>query len=187
MAIQQKYQIEKVKEWHKDIFNWDIQHPGEKIVVCAAHFGVSASWISIIKNSDIYREYAAIQRGDHNERVSISVIEGVEEVAKVSLDVLHTRIQAERNSIGLGIVNDAAAMALKALGFGARSSGREGAQVNVNIGVADPELLARAREKMRVVNAHEEPGGVAPAPITVDGWMDEEQPDQPPKSLPTPA
>ena len=187
MAVQQKYQIENVKEWHKDIFNWEIQHPGEKMAICAMHFGVSASWISIIKNSDIYREYAARQRGDHNERVSKSVIEGVEEVAKVSLDVLQTRISAERESIGLGIVNDAASMALKALGFGAKSSGRDVPAVNINLGVVDPELLNRAREKMRLVNAHEAPALDDAAPITVDGVENEEQPDQPPKSLPAPA
>lgn len=182
-------QVEKLVEWHKDIFNWGLQHPAGTRIECATHFGVTEGWIGVIKNSDIYIEFAARQRRLHDANVSKTVIERVEDVAEVALDVLHERLQNERDKIGLGIVNDTAAMALRALGFGAKGNGREGTQVNISLGVVDPKLLERAREKMRVVNAHETPGfaGADTPPKTIDESGNEETPDQPPKSLPTPA
>ncbi len=175
-------QIKKINWWHKSIFDWEIANPSLKLNDCAKAFGVSATWLSIIRNSDIFIEYAALRREEHNNNVSKTVIERVEDVADISLEVLEERIRNERRTLGLGIVNNTAEMALKALGFGQKPSGRgEGTQVNVILGGADPALLARAREKMRTVNARMEP---APQTITVDVPEHEEQP---PEALPAPS
>ena len=168
-------QLEKIKEWHRCIFDWEIENPQQPMYVCAEHFNVSENWLSIIKLSDIYIEYAAKRREDHNAAVSKSVIEQVEEVASISLEVLQERISSERDKIGLGIVNDAASMALKALGFGGNKGGREGTQLTVVLGGADAATLERARDKMRLINAQ--------TPETIEGTVDEEQP---PELLPAP-
>ena len=177
-----------IQEWHKDIFNWEIEHPGVNLSVCAAHFGVHDTWLSTIRNSDIYKEYVAQQRLNHNDNVSKSVIEGVEAVAGVALEVIEERIRAERKTIGLGLVNDAANMALKALGFGNKSNGRGGeTQVNVFLGAASPEALENARDKMRLINARTEPdcGGAESAPISIT--VDEEPHDENEDAKPLPA
>lgn len=178
-------QIKKVNWWHKSIFDWEIANPSLKMKDCAVAFGVSETWLSIIRNSDIYMEYAALRREEHNDNVSKTVIERVEDVADVSLEVLEERIRAERKTLGLGIVNNAAEMALKALGFGQKSSSRGDTQINVILGAADPALLERARETMRTVNAHKEPdlAGAHP-PILADEVANAEQP---PKTLSAPS
>ena len=181
----------KVSEWHKDIFNWEIEHPGVNLSICAEHFGVGETWLSTIRNTDVYKEYAAQQRLNHNYNVSRSVIEGVEAVAGVALEVIEERIKKERDTIGLGVVNDAANMALKALGFGNKSNGRGGeTQFNVFLGAASPEALEKARDKMRLINVQgaQGPGPCgaesAPIPITIDEEVHDENKDAKPLSAP---
>ena len=184
-----QYQIEKVGEWHKNIFNWEIEHPGASVEECAAHFNVTPGWMSTVRNSDCYIEYASICRFIHNDHVSKNVLEQVEGLANVSLEVLQERISRERNNIGLGIVNDSAALALKAMGFGQKNDARGGnTQINVILGGASKEVLERARDKMRTVNAHREPDSVGalpapdptpPIPVTIDEVADENQPPLP--------
>ena len=185
-------QVKKVSFWHESIVDWELQNPEKSMGACAEYFGVTEPWLSTIRNSDIFKEYAALRRGEHSENVSLSIVERAEAVAGVSLEVLEERIQNERRTISLGIVNDAAAMALKALGFGQKQDGRGGGNTQVNIMLgADPELLARAREKMRVANAHRdvtvdahrEPASVG-APIGPQ--LEEENAEQSPTTLSAP-
>jgi len=181
-------QVKKVSYWHESIVDWELQNPDKSMGDCALHFNVTEPWLSVIRNSDIFREYAALRRGEHNSNVSMSVIDRAEAVAGVSLEVLEERIQNERRTIGLGIVNDTAAMALKALGFGQKQDTRGGGNTQVNIVLgADPELLARAREKMRLANAHREPAsvGASGSPQLVE--LEEESVEQPPRALSTPS
>lgn len=160
-----QYQVEKVSPWHKLIFDWEIEHPGLGVVECAEHFNVTPGWMSTVRNSDCYLEYAARLRNNHHSNVSKSVLEQVEGLASVSLEVLEERINTERKSIGLGIVNDSAALALKAMGFGQKADrGGNNTQVNIVLGSAGKEVLERAREKMRTVNAHREPDPVGALP-----------------------
>ena len=179
-------QVKKVSFWHESIVDWELQNPEKSMGDCALYFGVTEPWLSVIRNSDIFKEYAALRRGEHSENVSLSIVERAEAVAGVSLEVLEERIQKERNTIGLGIVNDTAAMALKALGFGQKQDGRGGGnstQVNIVLG-ADPELLARARETMRLANAHREPASVG-APVGPQ--LEEENAEQSSTALSAPA
>lgn len=187
-----QYQIEKVGSWHKEIFSWEIQHPGEGVEACAAHFNVTPGWLSTIRNSDCYIEYVASQRAVHHNNISTGVLQQIEGLASVSLEVLEERIKKERKSIGLGIVNDSASLALKAMGFGQKSDGRgANTQINVILGGATKEVLERARDKMRTVNAHREPDPVGalptPEPIPILPSTTDEGADENQSPLPMPA
>jgi len=184
-------QVKKVSFWHESIVDWELQNPEKSMGDCALYFNVTETWLSTIRNSDIFKEYSALRRGEHNENISMSIIDRAEAVAGVSLEVLEERIQKERDTIGLGIVNDTAAMALKALGFGQKQDTRSNTQVNIVLG-ADPALLARARDKMRLANAHRDitvDARTEPAGVRAPGspQLEEETAEQPPRALPTPA
>ncbi len=149
-------QIKAVSYWHQAIIDWELNNPEKTMNECARVFGVTAGWMSVIRKSDVFQEYAARRRQEHNEGVSKSITERVEELAGNAVEVLNERIIAERASIGLAVVNTSADMALKALGFGVRKGGDNPAvQVNVGLEVS-PELLARARTKMRRVQSSQE-------------------------------
>ncbi len=146
-------QLKKVSWWHKSIVDWELEHPSLMLGDCARAFNVSQTWLSVIRNSDAFRAYEEGRRAEHNSNVSKSIIDRVEEVAEISLDVLHERIKKEKETIGLREVNNTAALALKALGFG-QPKNRNDASVNVNFNFgADQELLASARAKMKLINS----------------------------------
>ena len=176
-------QLKKLSWWHESILDWELENPERSMRECSVTFGISETWLSIIRNSDIYKEYAAQRRLEHNANVSMSVVERVEAVADTSLEVLQERIDSERNTIGLGVVNDTCTMALKALGFGSKGSDRGGdTQVNLILGAASPELLGRARDKMKLINAHaasDVVGADSPQEIEVEDHS------RPPKLMPT--
>ena len=150
----QSHQIKKVSWWHQAIVDWELQNPDKTMNECAECFGVTPSYLSIVRNSDAYQQYAAERRAQHNENVSKGLIEKVEELATVGVEVLQERIEKERAEIGLGIVKDTTDMALRALGFGPRNGGKpnDGAPlVGVYLGVGS-DVLQEAREQMRTVN-----------------------------------
>lgn len=121
---------------------------------CALLFNVTESWLSTVRNSEMFVAYRAGRMKEHHQNLSKSVIELAEDVAKEALSTLHERIRTNRQAIELEIVKDTAEMALKALGFGVRTGPANapviGQQTNntFQISVA-PEALSRAREHMR--------------------------------------
>lgn len=145
-------QIQKVSWWHEQIVDWMLSNPKGTLGQCAGFFAVTQPWLSTVINSDAFKDYMSRRRAEHQRLLSQNVVEKVEGLAHLSLEVLHDRIEAERHQISLGLVRETADMALKACGYRANS----GPQVNVQIGLVDPTVLARAREKMRVINNEEE-------------------------------
>jgi hypothetical protein len=123
--------------------------------------GVTQSYLSVVINSDAFRDYFNARRAEHNGSVSKSIIERVEELAGTTLEVLNERIAAERKTVGLSAVSDAAEIALKALGFGAQkqNNGNGNFQQNnvqnvFHIGGASLDTLESARADMRALNGN---------------------------------
>ena len=48
-------QISRVKIHHEQILTWLILNPDKTQGECAAHFGVTETWLSIIINSDVFQ------------------------------------------------------------------------------------------------------------------------------------
>lgn len=145
--------VKKISWWHQAIVDWQFENPGATLQDCAAYFNVTQAWLSTIRNSDAFKGYEMQRRQEHNANVSESVISKVEKLAALTVEVLHERIDAERDSIGLNGVKETADMALKALGFGVPRGGNNNANTQVNVNLVDASALARARETMRQVNA----------------------------------
>ncbi len=155
--MSRKQRLQKMSHWHEAVVDWMLENPVHSIKDRAEAFEVSYSYMAIICTSDVFKEYFARRRELHNAQVSKTITERAEGVASVALDVLQERIDAERETIGLNTVIETSNMALRALGFGPRNGGRgdSATQVNISFGGASPELLARARSKLAIVNARE--------------------------------
>lgn len=143
--------IKKLSWWHEMVVDWMLTNPDGKLKDCAEFFSVTQPWLSTVVNSDAFKHYFRVRRKEHQGLVSATVIDKVEGLGKLSLDVLEERIENDRENISLGIVRETAEMALKALGYGGRGA-MQAAPVQVNIGVVTPDLLERARAKMRDVS-----------------------------------
>ena len=163
-------QIATVNHHHRYIVDWELDNPGGKMGELAKILGYTETHLSIVRNSDAFKDYRDRRRAKHDENISKSIIDRVGELAETSMEVLAERIKDERKSLGLGIVKDTAEMALKALGFGAARSGPSIGTLNFVNGVP-PEDLERARLKMRERNEpsviegeHNGEGRTLPAP-----------------------
>ena len=153
-------QLTRLEPWHHDLIDWMLQNPGATGLGAAAHFGVSPVWISIVKNSGVFRAELERRREKISQAVATDIVGRAGALAELSLDVLNERIQKDGGTMSTDELCDTAAMALKALGFGARQAPRSGASsVNVQVNVVDRELLERAREKMRRFGQVRDEGG----------------------------
>lgn len=139
-----------VRAWHEELLEFLLAHPRASLQEIAFYFNATPSWISIVKNSDAFKEMWAKRRQEHFDRVSISVSDRVTALADVTIDALtvemEKKIQSETATIEqLKEVGD---MALRALGFGAKTNtsiALHQTATTHNVFV-DKETLARARE-----------------------------------------
>ncbi len=143
-------QIKSVRPWHEQVVDWMLQNPHLTQGQCALFFHKTETWLSLVINSDLFREYKARRFADHHENVSHSVIERVSGLAGLSLEVLHDRIKEEKEDIPLGIVLDSATLMLKSMGYGPKQTAAAPvATINLNLNGAPAEVLAAARDDLR--------------------------------------
>ena len=149
--------IKKVNWWHEAIIDWMLAHPDEKLYDCAEYFNKTQAWISSIINSAAFKELLQQRKLMHSHYLSLTLTEKLEAIATQSLNVLEEKLSdpALVKAMSLGAARDTAEMALRNLGFTARSEGaitiNAGNNANVVISHATPEALQAAREKMQRV------------------------------------
>lgn len=166
-------QIKAVRAWHEDLLEFILAHPRASGAEIAFHFNVTESWLSIVKNSDAFRELWAKRREEHFSRVSASLSEKVTALAEITVDALTDKIEQDKkkNELQYQTLKEVGELALKSLGFGGKhSSSPPNVVVNSNTYVVDRDTLQRAREaKARMINA--EP---APSPKLLEVTKEEE-------------
>jgi hypothetical protein len=137
--------ITQIKPWHESLADWYIQNPTASNRQTAKFFNVSEQWVSIVKNSDGFKELMKNRREAHRDLVSVSVINKVEALAEQAIDELAD--QMGRKDLPVEHVKDIAAMSLKAMGFGGDRGGGAAVTNNVNV-VVDRDALLEARAKL---------------------------------------
>ena len=140
-------QIKKMKEWHNQLIDWLIANPRANLSETSAHFEVSPSWISTVKNSDAFQAIYAERRKEISSEVCATVRERTTALAEVSIDVYTERLHASRHNIPLDKVRDAVALSAEMLGITHRTAPSPAPTTQVNIGLVDPEALAEARRR----------------------------------------
>lgn len=151
--------IKEVRYRHESIVDLMIENPQMKQRELAARIGVTESWLSTIVHSDAFKEYYAARREEHIcaiteytvERDDRSLIDQTNEVAKLALQRIEDKLSAPTAAnIELNALTNTAAKTLNALGFGSAPGGDRGrgGDVNILVGSVDPEVLAKARQRM---------------------------------------
>jgi hypothetical protein len=144
-------QIKKVRAWHEELLEFILANPRASLADASLYFNVSQSWISIVTNSDAFKELMAQRRETHFSRVSASVVERVTALADITIEKMTQRVENDPE-ISIGSLKDIGDLALKSLGFGAKP----GSTVNVNNNqqnvFIDKETLERARNARASLN-----------------------------------
>lgn len=168
--VAQSVQIKSLRAWHEELMDFMLAMPRAGLKETSDYFGVSMSWISIVKNSDAFQNEWEKRRAEHSSAVSVSIVERVEALAEVALETMTEKLEREGASVGLTTLREISETALKSLGFGNRNDVRAGAgaQIGVqnnNMIVVDRETLARAREARIRMQEHNMPSLESPEDV----------------------
>lgn len=148
----QSVQVKTVRDWHESLIEYIIANPGASLRIKAQVFGVSMSWLSILENSDSFKEKMKLRRDEHFTNLSQGITQKLEATANMLIEEINDRLQKDSSqAIPFNTLKDTADMALKHLGFGAKGFGdlqQAGVINNNTVIVQDREALREAREMM---------------------------------------
>lgn len=147
-------QVQSVGWWHERLADWMIANPDKMLKDAAKFFNCSQGWISILKNSDCFKEYWARRSAEASDMNSAStLIAKTGALAELALDRLLEKMETPSEALQAPFLLQTADTALRRLGYGqpkpAPGQQPGGGNVTVNIGLVSPERLAAAREKMK--------------------------------------
>lgn len=134
--------IARVNYSHDAMIDLMITNPGIKQGELAKHFGYTQAWVSRVMNSDAFLARLAQRKADLvDPAIALSIDERLRAVAAKSLDVVLEKLELPSATFDQAI--EAAGVATKALGYGARQSNLN---VQQNFVVAMPQKAASAED-----------------------------------------
>lgn len=142
-------QLVELNHRHMRIAEYILANPSARLGEVAAAVGFSTSWVSIVVNSDIFREYLMQRNREISDAVHISLQEKMAGIAHRAVEKLGEAID---NSNDPHFILAAADKTLGRLGYGPNKSSQ--VVVNQNNGVpqqttqVDITIVNQAREKM---------------------------------------
>lgn len=86
--------FKRLEPWHHRLIDWLLANPEKPGRAAAEHFGVSPVWISIVKNSPVFRTEFDWRREIISRSVTADIAEQATALADLTLDVMI----AQRNS-----------------------------------------------------------------------------------------
>lgn len=149
--------IKKLSWWHESIVDWMLLNPEGKLGQCARDLGVTASWLSTIVNSQLFRELLAKRRLEHASNISTSVIDKTQGITHLALELVEERLSRDDvMPLSYKEIRETAELGLKAMGYTARSGGAvviNNPSGAVQVNTVTPEMLENARKKMQAQQA----------------------------------
>lgn len=159
-------QLQKLSPMHYQLIDWLIVHKAQKgwAEKCCEHFGISRSWLSIVMNSDVFKELYEQRQQNHNRQITEQIAAQTADVAVAAL----TRLRAilEDDEVDDRLVLDTANSALKNLGLAPRAGAapsliKESEITRESVREISPGVLERARTTYKRITHGEE---ALPAP-----------------------
>jgi len=158
------------KPWHEELATFLIKNPHLTMGQVARSFNVSASWLSVVKNSDAFKDYYDARRAEVQSMVSATLADKVNALAELGVEQLteHVVDHANGAEMGMDALMGVTDLALKSLGFGGRGGNAPApAAGQTLVVIGDQEALKEARKTLQVVREH-----VIDAELVVDGAKD---------------
>lgn len=164
-SLRRPYEPKSLSIRHDLIMNWLIANPHLSQRECAAFFGVSETWLSIIIHSHAFQARLAEKQRELFSATVASIRDKLESVAHISLDRLAEVISESDDP---EYILDAADRALHRLGYAPRTGSsaqpNNVTQYNTQINVVDRQSLQEARALMDAARSLQHP----PAALTSD-------------------
>lgn len=143
-AADAKGPIAQLSSIHEALIDYMVINPHHGLKELASRFGYSATWISQITNSDLFKARLRDRRDAHFSRLSASLTEKIQAAADIGVERLGAMIEASGDP---RFVKDATDNLLNRLGYGVAKSGG----VNVNAPGATIAVTAIDLEQARAL------------------------------------
>lgn len=148
----QSLKIKSISWWHERLCDVLISEPQLTLKEIAERFDVSATWISILKNSDIFIEYWRKRSGEHSREAVNGLATKAAASAEMALDAINKKLENEADTLPIGVLLEIADTTMKRFGYAAdKKSPAAPVSLNFNMGLVKPEQLEDARAKMRAI------------------------------------
>lgn len=143
-------QIQSLSHTHEAMMDWLIANPQLGLREMSAYFGYSVSWLSVVINSDAFKQKYAERRGELDSAVTMGIRERLQACAEIGLEkIAHVLEKSEDPKV----LVDATDKILHRMGYAPNTAKAPGGDTNIqqnNIFVASPEDLAQARKVIGV-------------------------------------
>lgn len=162
-----------LRQWMEQLADWMLLNPGAALKDAASYFNVTPGYISMVKNSDVFKLYWEQRTAEFRSEVNKVAVDSMSSVSEktttmteLALDHLIDKVDRTGRAMDVVQLQNIAELGLKSLGYGAnKNSAAPSVNVVVNTGAVSRDELERARQRMR--EAH----GVLPSPLPDAGGL----------------
>lgn len=144
-------QLKNICVKHDAIMDFLIANPAMKKGDIARHFGVSATWLSIMIHSDVFQIKLKEKSQEVFETTVVPLRDELLGVARVGVEKLGEAMENASASSDKEFIADTTDSILKNLGYSPRSAAPAAQPAQVHVAVVDSSVLAEARAKMRAI------------------------------------
>lgn len=171
--------------WYSAIADWMIRNPGGTMQDCADEIGRSYNAVTMIANTDMFREHLAKRKLEWQQTHDFSIVSKTTQIAEEGLDLILAHMKAKKTAIPFRDIAAVTGTALERLGYGTTPSA-PAVQVNnygatqqvvapVSISALEEARMAvRQVEQMRAQQSRAVPQLSAPPMIEEEPFDDPE-------------
>ena len=140
----------KIGWWYERLADAMIAHPEKTLTEIAKSFNCTLTWISIIKNSDVFKEYWARRSAEASKDMLGAIRAKGMAAAELAIDALNARLELEASAMPVPQLLEVVDISMKRFGYDSAKGARAPQTVtNFNIGMVSAAELAEARARMR--------------------------------------
>ena len=169
----------KMNRRYWDIINWFITNPQSTVTECARVHGYSVPRLSVIINTDFFKEELAKRNREVAALVNRSVSSRLENLARLGIEDLEERVTDKNEVIPIESVTKIVEVATRGMGLGVPKA--QPAVQNTFALSVDQNLLEEARKRYR-----EQQGDARHDPVTIEAAPPTEQSADLPAAGPDP-
>lgn len=144
-----KTQVTSMKEWHYALIDYIVAKPTTRVDELAKIFGVSYQWMSLVKNSDLFKEELEKRRTEAGVGLAVSLREQTLSLADMTVEKLSSRVEREGDTMKIDDLRNIAETAFKALGQGGHRAPTDPPASAVQVNVIQSSTLDEARQLHR--------------------------------------
>jgi hypothetical protein len=135
--------------WYDRLIDWMIAHPEGTMGQAAIEFKTSESWLSVIKNSDMFKDRFAVASKNASDVTLLGIKEKGLAAAEQALDALNKRLETQAAVLPVSTLLEITDITMKRFGYATdKKAAGPAVQNNYFMGGVSQQELSNARANM---------------------------------------